>query len=305
MPTIRECFETDHMHCMTVSKEVQALNPHGAGETFDVRVHYDFIANSKFASVFVQKPQQLRTIIPGIVGNLETVLTPTGRVILPLRSKVNDAAIMLQDNGGIVDSRYSEPGSSITVAGSALIFTGRILAYTAFDIPESAQTEIALEYKTRHNVEFAFRGQSFAKSMSATPSAFVSHDSRDKDNVARPIATRLRQLGHDVWYDEFSLIPGDSLRESIETGLKSCRKCIVVLTPNFLSKGGWAKREYDSAYTRELIENQRVIVPVWSGVSVEDVYAYSPILADRVGLDWSIGEEEACKKLNLALSEDG
>ena len=281
------------------------MRPNGDGETFDVRVHYDFVAYSKFASVFVQHPDQLGTIIPAIVGSIETLLTPAGNVVLPLRYKVYGATILIENKGGVMDSHYTEPGSNIVVDGSKLVFTRRILVYTAFDIPETAQTEIALEYGTRHNVDLAFRGKSFAKSMSANPSAFISHDSRDKDMVARPIATRLRQLGHDVWYDEFSLKPGDSLRESIETGLKQCRKCIVVLTPNFLSKGGWAKREYDSAYTRELIENQRVIIPVWAGVSAKEVYAYSPILADRFGLDWSIGEEEACKKLNIALSEDG
>lgn len=34
-------------------------------------------------------------------------------------------------------------------------------------------------------------------------------------------------------YHEFSLKVGDKLRESIEKGLKDCRKCILVLSPNF------------------------------------------------------------------------
>jgi hypothetical protein len=83
-----------------------------------------------------------------------------------------------------------------------------------------------------------------------------------------------------VWFDEFSLAVGDSLRESIEAGLKTCHMCILVLTPNFLAKGGWPKREYDSIFTRELIENKKLILPVWAGVSKEEVYEYSPILAE-------------------------
>jgi hypothetical protein len=37
-----------------------------------------------------------------------------------------------------------------------------------------------------------------------------------------------------VWYDEFSLKVGDSLRESIEKGIKECKKCILILTQNYL-----------------------------------------------------------------------
>jgi hypothetical protein len=57
-----------------------------------------------------------------------------------------------------------------------------------------------------------------------------------------------------VWYDQFSLRVGDSLRESVEAGLKECHKCILVLTPNFLSNKGWAKHEYSSIFTREIVE---------------------------------------------------
>jgi hypothetical protein len=100
-----------------------------------------------------------------------------------------------------------------------------------------------------------------------------------------------------VWYDEFSLQVGDSLREGIESGLKSCHMCIFILTPNFLSKGGWAKREYDAIFTRELVEERQLILPVRAGVSQRDVYEYSPVLADRLAVDWALGEEEVCRRL--------
>jgi TIR domain len=100
-----------------------------------------------------------------------------------------------------------------------------------------------------------------------------------------------------VWFDEFSLKVGDSLRESIESGLKVCPMCIFVLTLNFLAKGGWPKREYEIIFTRELVEEKKLILPVWAGVSRDEVYQYSPILADRVAVDWALGEEEVCRRL--------
>jgi len=133
------------------------------------------------------------------------------------------------------------------------------------------------------------------------PLAFISHDGRDKKEIAEPLALQLQKWMCPVWFDQYSLRVGDSLRESIEKGLKECPKCILVLTPNFLKNNGWTKREYDSIFTRELVEKQCVILPIWHQVTPEDVYAYSPILADRVGAQWSEGVEETARKLLRAI----
>lgn len=106
-----------------------------------------------------------------------------------------------------------------------------------------------------------------------------------------------------VWYDEFSLKVGDRLRESIERGLKEASKCILVLTPNFLSNGGWTKTEFNSIFTRELIEKNDVILPVWAGVTKEQVYEYCPMLADRVGAQWSKGRDDVIRLLHRALTK--
>ena len=42
----------------------------------------------------------------------------------------------------------------------------------------------------------------------------------------------------------------------------------------------------------ELVEKQRVILPVWHNVTAKDVYEYSPVLADRVAVNWSLGVDE-------------
>jgi hypothetical protein len=47
---------------------------------------------------------------------------------------------------------------------------------------------------------------------------FISHASEDKDAVVRPFAEALEARGLKVWYDEFTLRVGDSLRQSIDRG---------------------------------------------------------------------------------------
>lgn len=97
-----------------------------------------------------------------------------------------------------------------------------------------------------------------------------------------------------MWFDEFSLKPGDRLRESIEDGIKKCARCVLILTPHFLSNKGWGKTEFNAVFTREVLEEKAIVVPVWSGISKQDVYDYSPSLLNVVGAHWDEANSELC-----------
>jgi len=73
---------------------------------------------------------------------------------------------------------------------------------------------------------------------------FVSHASEDKESVVRPLAQALVGYGLRVWYDEFELRIGDSLRRKIDSGIARSRFGIVVLSPAFFAKG-WPQYELD------------------------------------------------------------
>jgi predicted nucleotide-binding protein len=61
--------------------------------------------------------------------------------------------------------------------------------------------------------------------------AFISHATEDKQVVARPLAKQLQENGLRIWFDEFTLTVGDSLRQSIDKGLAESRFGIVVVIP--------------------------------------------------------------------------
>lgn len=107
----------------------------------------------------------------------------------------------------------------------------------------------------------------------------------------------LQKMMCPVWFDEFTLKVGDPLRESIEDGLKRCNKCILILTPNFLSNKGWTKAEFNSIFTRELLESRNLVLPVWAGVTSQEVYNYSPTLKDRVATNWGKGLDDVVREL--------
>ena len=124
---------------------------------------------------------------------------------------------------------------------------------------------------------------------------FISHASEDKDEFVRPLAQRLSKLGIAVWYDEFSLSVGDSLRRSIDRGLAESRVAIVVLSAAFFRKA-WPARELDGLIAREISEGP-LLLPVWHGVSHKDVLAYSPPLADRVAANSESGIDRVAQSL--------
>lgn len=125
---------------------------------------------------------------------------------------------------------------------------------------------------------------------------FISYASEDKDSVARPLALALRQLGYSIWYDEFTLKLGDSLRRSIDAGLANSRFGVVVLSPAFFQKN-WPQYELDGLVQRENLQGQKVILPVWHNVDHLEVATYSPSLADRVAASSATGVSVIANKI--------
>jgi hypothetical protein len=130
---------------------------------------------------------------------------------------------------------------------------------------------------------------------------FICHASEDKDGFVRPLAEALRGEGLRVWYDEFTLLVGDSLRRSIDKGLARSRFGAVILSAAFFAKE-WPQRELDGLVAKE-VDGRRVILPVWHNVTVKDVRKYSPPLADRVATNSREGIRNVAAKLLRAINE--
>ena len=112
--------------------------------------------------------------------------------------------------------------------------------------------------------------------------AFISHASEDKEVFVRSLAEALQERGISVWYDEFELKIGDSLRRSIDKGLAKSRFGIVVLSSAFFAKN-WTQYELDGLVAKEM-EGGKVILPIWHKISKDEVMSYSPSLADKLAL---------------------
>lgn len=112
---------------------------------------------------------------------------------------------------------------------------------------------------------------------------FIAHSFEDKDTVARPIAEKLSVFGVRVWFDEFALKVGDSLSHSIDKGLLKSTYGAVILSQSFFNKG-WTQYELRGLISKE-IGNDGTILPIWHEISQNEVFKYSPTLADKVALE--------------------
>jgi len=131
---------------------------------------------------------------------------------------------------------------------------------------------------------------------------FISHATEDKDAVVRPLAHALQDREISVWYDEFELQVGDSLRRRIDSGIARSRFGLVVLSKPFFAKG-WAQYELDGLVTMA-IGGKQILLPIWHEISKDEVVAQSPSLADRVALRTSdFGIDEIADEIAAVIAD--
>lgn len=130
---------------------------------------------------------------------------------------------------------------------------------------------------------------------------FISHASEDKEAIARPLAEALQKRGLRVWYDEFTLKLGDSLRRTIDRGLSESTYGIVILSRTFFTKD-WPQKELDGLDARER-HGKKVILPIWHDITKEEVEKYSPMLAGRLAAQTKDGMRHTVDMIMSVVSD--
>lgn len=102
------------------------------------------------------------------------------------------------------------------------------------------------------------------------PKVFLSHSRTDKA-LAERLARDLTASGVDVWYAEWEIAPGDSLRRKIDAGIEGASHFLVLLTPNSL-KSEWVQTELDAGMVRR-INGHCKLIPIVHEIRDEEVPA--------------------------------
>jgi len=91
-------------------------------------------------------------------------------------------------------------------------------------------------------------------------SIFLSHNSADKEYVRR-LAAALAVAGAHVWFDEWTIRPGDSVPGAIDEGLSEF-EIFALVWSQAASNSRWVKTEMEAAVTRWIGDPSIRLVPV-------------------------------------------
>lgn len=282
MATPREYFEKDASKNLRINA-IHTITDKNSGEVIEISasIALDFESGAKYALLYIPESHMAAQAIYHYLFNIQDILKISESVLCSTGFHGTDEQISSDD----------------------LQFSGRVTVYTASVINEHDR-KILYENARNNGLNLVIRDGAYLEERSKkdVPRAFICHDTRDKEPFVRELASKLQSMLLSVWYDEYSLKVGDSLRGSIEKGLKECHKCVLVLSPNFVTNEGWTKAEFDSIFTREILQKQQIILPIWHEISKEQVFDYSPRLLDKVGISSSLGVEEVARRVAHALS---
>ena len=299
MATIREYYEKDFSHNTRLHVKIPF-----EGDYIEGSVLYDFAGFFAFLAVYVPEGRgkdldYLKRLASLSYEKMQVTLN--GRVTLPSAKEFHGK--LRVENKEDFEVLAKHFGDNEWISTKNIQSSRRLFVYGEIEMSEKELADLKTMAR-EHGHELQIRGEQFRieRGKLEKPLAFISHDSRDKEAVAKKIALGLQRMICPVWYDEFNLKLGDNLRESIEKGLKECKKCILVLSHNFLSNNGWTKTEFESIFTRQILEEQKLVLPIWYKITKREVYDYSPSLLNVKGVDWELlGEEEVCRQIYNAV----
>ena len=129
---------------------------------------------------------------------------------------------------------------------------------------------------------------------------FLCHAWEDRKTTAKNLTDLLVENGTSVWFSENEVLLGTNLLREIDKGLAASRVGIVLVTTSFLKRiqgNGIADKELSALLSRDQL------IPVLDGVTFEELFDVSPLLASRSGLNTS-GEtmEDIANKLSEVVS---
>ncbi len=300
MSELRQYFETDFSNCVRVQIEFPF-----SGGTQKAVLLYDFNGFQAFLAIYIESKNYSLALFKELMETLEygkTEISLGQSVTLPSAKSFPGTLSVRNQNQFEIQAQFF--GDPEWISSNSIQSSRRIFLYSETNLKVEELFELKKYAKTLgHQLQFRSLEYRDRRTQMEKPLAFISHDSRDKESVARNIAIGLQKMLCPVWYDEYSLNVGDNLRESIEKGIKECKKCVLILSPNFISNNGWTKKEFDSIFTREIIEEKQLVLPVWFNVTKNQVYEYCPSLLNVMALVWeNLGESEVCRRLNLAIN---
>ena len=204
MATLRQYFETDFSNTarMHVKFSVEGID-------VDAVVLFDFSGYLAYLACYVPERGRKLDFFYSLIRALDYGKTPlhfTGKIILPATKEFYGALkIEHKQDFAILARLFGDPTWVSTKDFQA---SRRVFIYSESDLTVNEVLSLKEEgRKLGHEIQFRSKEYVTYRTNRETPLAFISHDSRDKDAIARRIAVNLQKMLCPVWYDEFWVLP--------------------------------------------------------------------------------------------------
>lgn len=108
---------------------------------------------------------------------------------------------------------------------------------------------------------------------------FISHANADKSSYVDDLYMVLRKLGISIFYDSDALSWGDEWKKVILDGTNTSEFAIIVISENFFDRE-WTERELHEFLKRQNEDGQKIVLPLLHNITMNDLKAKYPELAD-------------------------
>ena len=116
---------------------------------------------------------------------------------------------------------------------------------------------------------------------------FISHASEDKKSFVDPLTSALKEAGIKTWYDSDQIGWGQSIRQSIDKGLRKSKFCMIILSQNSLDKY-WTNYELNGIFQKDSNTQNSIILPIWHNVTRDEIQKRNLTITDVMALNTSI-----------------
>ncbi len=128
---------------------------------------------------------------------------------------------------------------------------------------------------------------------------FLSHANSDKIGYVEDLYNSLSKLGVKIFYDKDTIKWGDKWKEKIINGVQNSEFAILVISNNYFGRE-WTEKELYELLNRQNRIGQKVILPILYNITIEELSARYPMVADIQALNYS---DFSCDEIALKFAE--
>ena len=172
--------------------------------------------------------------------------------------------------------------------------------------PEVSGDSLLYNLKVLLNKMISYQAVTYPKSTSKTVSVqgakktplydvFISHANADKALYVDELKKSLDKLKINIFYDKDTLEWGDNWKNKILEGVEKADFAIIVISENFFGRE-WTEKELKDFLNRQNKNGQKIILPILHNITVAQLQAKYPAVADIQALDSS---KNTCDEIAL------